>query len=78
MACECVSCRECGGSGTIWISFSGKYLGNHRCDDLDSLDSCEECGGSGLTEMCDECRDRMHEEQDREADYWANQEVANF
>src|SRR5579872_2401108 len=47
MACECVSCSACGGTGTVWFSFpgpdrGGKYLGNHRCDDLDELDTCME------------------------------------
>jgi hypothetical protein len=71
--CKCVSCGECGGSGTVWRSFSGKYLGNNRCDDLDDLEQCEDCGGSGLTEMCDECRDKMQEEQEREEEYWRTQ-----
>ena len=62
MACKCITCSECGGSGHIWISFSGKYLGQHRCDDLDEMDTCPECGGSGITEMCDECREAFDEE----------------
>lgn len=59
-ACRCVSCGECGGSGTVWFSFpgvdEGRYLGSRRCDDLDELATCPECRGSGLSELCDECR----------------------
>lgn len=67
MACECVSCGECGGTGTVWFSFhgpdrGGKYLGNHRCDDLDETDSCPECGGSGITEACYECTESAEED----------------
>lgn len=67
MACKCVSCSECGGSGKVWRSFSGKYLGNSRCDDLDELEKCEECEGDGISEMCEECmeyeRERMEEDE---------------
>ena len=57
MACECVRCVACGGSGTIWLDMKGRYLGNHRCDDLDEMDMCEDCGGIGITEVCYECQD---------------------
>lgn len=57
MACRCVSCGECSGSGRAWQDFEGRYLGSHRGDDLDELVQCFDCGGSGLSEMCDECRD---------------------
>ncbi len=30
MACTCVPCGECDGTGSVWWSFSGKYLGNSR------------------------------------------------
>jgi hypothetical protein len=56
--CTCVSCGECGGSGSVWFAFGGReYLGNSRCDDLDEMHTCEECNGSGITEMCDYCQD---------------------
>lgn len=70
MSCKCVTCGECGGSGTVWISFSGKYLGNHRCDDLDEMERCEECEGSGLTELCDECRDELERQRQEDEEYW--------
>ena len=54
--CECVSCSACGGTGTVWFSLSGRYLGNKRCDDLDTLEHCEECGGSGIIETCTRCQ----------------------
>ena len=67
MACECVSCGACGGSGNVWYAFpgpdlGGEYLGNHRCDDLDEMDTCEECGGSGITETCYECQEAAYDD----------------
>ena len=59
--CKCVSCRECNGTGHIFVSFSGKYRGAFKCDDLDSMEKCEDCNGSGLSEMCDDCRDKLEE-----------------
>ena len=64
MACKCVSCPECGGSGTVWRSFSGKYMGHHRCDDLDQMEGCDVCGGSGISEECDECLDAWYDDDD--------------
>src|SRR5436190_5828639 len=55
MACECVMCSACGGSGHIWVDFSGRYLGQHRSDDLDEMESCDSCHGAGVTELCDRC-----------------------
>jgi hypothetical protein len=45
----------------VWFAFpgtdrGGKYLGNHRSDDLDELDTCMECDGSGIVETCGECQ----------------------
>lgn len=61
MACECVRCSECGGTGDVWFSFpgptnGGRYLGNHRCDDLDEMDTCPYCDGQGVTEVCYDCQ----------------------
>ena len=61
--CQCVACGECGGTGNVWFTISGKYLGNHCCDDLDNLEVCEECHGSGLSEVCDFCRDQDEPEE---------------
>lgn len=58
MACTCTPCKECNGTGHIWFSFTREYLGRHRCDDLDNLETCEECHGSGVDEICDECREK--------------------
>lgn len=67
MACECVSCAECGGSGNVWYAFpgpnmGGRYLGNHRCDDLDDMDTCPNCDGRGIVEVCYECQDQYDED----------------
>jgi hypothetical protein len=64
MTCECVLCDECRGTGRVWYSFSGRYLGNKRCDDLDSLDSCAQCNGSGFSEICDKCRQEQYDDND--------------
>ena len=64
MPCQCVRCIDCGGSGVVWYSFAGEYLGNTRCDDLDDYDMCPECGGSRISELCDECRELEYEEAD--------------
>jgi len=62
--CECITCHECDGSGSIWISYSGKYMGKHRCDDLDEMDTCGECGGEGITSMCLKCQLEYEDEQE--------------
>lgn len=54
--CTCVPCSYCDGTGSIWLDFAGRYLGNHRSDDLDQCEPCEECGGSGTSEVCGECQ----------------------
>lgn len=57
--CECVTCHECRGGGSVWYSFGGPgrgtYLGTHRWDDLDEIETCDVCGGYGITEKCDRC-----------------------
>lgn len=64
--CKCTQCSECGGSGNVWFSFSGQYLGkNKRMDDMDEMETCEECNGSGLIDECDHCREiREQDEED--------------
>ena len=69
MSCECVRCYECGGSGIVWRSFFGKYLGNRRCDDLDDFESCPECGGEGITEVCQEFQEAYEKEMEKEQQY---------
>lgn len=49
-ACTCVSCPDCGGSGSYYVDHRGHYLGAHRSDDLDEHEYCENCGGSGVVE----------------------------
>ena len=57
MECECVRCPECNGTGDIWVSFTGEYLGRYRLDDLDELETCPVCDGRGLYYLCDKCRE---------------------
>ena len=64
MSCQCVPCSECGGTGVVFRSFTGNYLGNHRCDDLDEMETCDECGGDGLSEMCEECQLKAEEAEE--------------
>ena len=64
--CTCAKCPECGGTGDVWISFSGEYLGRFRCDDLDELDVCPLCDGSGILDMCDACREAEEEAREEE------------
>lgn len=65
--CECVSCPECRGSGSVWFSFAGPgrgtYLGSSRWDDLDEMEACDTCGGSGIAELCDRCGELEELEQ---------------
>lgn len=61
--CTCASCGSCGGTGNVWFTFDGKYLGNHRCDDLDELQRCDDCEGSGLSDVCELC---AYQEEDDE------------
>lgn len=62
--CACVVCAECNGSGNVWYSFDGEYLGKYRCDDLGQIDDCPWCDGSGIEYVCDECAmDEMEAEE---------------
>ena len=62
MSCSCIQCDECEGTGSIYVSFTGEYLGKNRCDDMDEMETCDECDGSGLEELCYECREKEEEE----------------
>ena len=63
MACKCVRCEECNGSGDVWYSFDGEYRGRYHSDDLDELGVCLDCDGEGVIEMCDECRMAFEDEE---------------
>lgn len=68
MSCKCVSCGECDGTGNVWYSFPGpprgRYLGRHRSDDLDEMETCDQCRGRGIVEMCEECADAIYNENE--------------
>lgn len=53
--CTCIQCSACRGSGQIWFSCTGDYLGDNRCDDMDELEPCDFCNGSGVDDWCDYC-----------------------
>lgn len=63
--CTCVSCSSCRGTGNVWFTFNGKYLGNHRSDDMDQLETCYDCDGSGLSEVCEFCMDARDWDEDQ-------------
>jgi len=74
MTCTCIPCSECRGSGTVWFSFSGKYLGSHRSDDLDEMDTCDECRGSCVSEICEYCLEKQEEDAYQEFLKWSETE----
>ncbi len=63
MSCTCIKCPECNGTGYVWYSSSGDFLGSRRSDDLDEMESCPECGGDGLQSLCEECHEAMEDEE---------------
>ena len=63
ISCVCIQCKECEGTRSVWWSFDGKYLGKHRCDDMDEFEPCEDCDGTGIYDLCDECRYKEAEEE---------------
>ncbi len=65
--CTCEPCPECDGSGIVWVSFAGKYLGTSRCDDLDECIDCMYCDGLGTSDCCDYCVDQHELEMLEEA-----------
>lgn len=62
--CDCTPCSFCNGSGVTWFAVGGQYLGNRRCDDLDTMETCEECGGSGVEMKCGPCMDWQADRDD--------------
>lgn len=63
MTCECVVCTTCEGSGNLWFTISGRYLGVHRSSDLDEMEPCDNCRGTGILEMCESCFDAIYEDE---------------
>jgi len=70
--CTCTSCKGCGGTGNVWFSMTGEYIGNHHWDDLDELETCEECHGTGIDEICDYCRELEEEYEAEEFEQYRN------
>ena len=62
MACECISCDYCNGSGHIWRTIGGT-VSRYRCDDLGDLEPCPNCRG-GITETCYECQTATDDDWD--------------
>ena len=54
MACTCVLCPDCNGSGSMWQTLDGE-IHTMRCDDMGDLVTCDACRGSGYSEQCDDC-----------------------
>lgn len=61
--CNCIVCSECNGTGSVWRSLRGEYLGKMRCDDMDELESCDCCGGTGIADECEGCEKQRAEEE---------------
>jgi hypothetical protein len=55
MACSCVACADCGGSGNVLVPTNGYPE--------EDLELCEMCGGSSVVEECDECQQRELEHE---------------
>jgi len=53
MACKCVTCAECNGSGQVMES----QIGYPEED----LETCSNCDGYGRSEICEECLDEEDE-----------------
>jgi DnaJ-class molecular chaperone len=54
MACYCVICPDCNGSGNLWQTLDGK-IHRMRRDDMGQLLTCDTCRGSGRSQECEEC-----------------------
>jgi hypothetical protein len=64
MACTCVYCDYCRGSGHIWVNYDhlGRVIEDSGIDDLSDLMECPQCDGSAIVETCDECCEaEMHD-----------------
>lgn len=78
MTCTCTTCRECEGSGFIFFSMSGEYLGSHHMDDLDQLEVCESCSGRGIEDTCNECLEKEWDELEKEEEHRRIIELENL
>lgn len=65
MACTCIYCDHCDGTGHVWVNYDplGRVIENSGIDDLSDLAECPQCDGRAITEVCDECRDAQDDEQ---------------
>ena len=54
MACDCVRCAVCFGTGRVWLPL------------IEGRDTCPECGGTGISDACEECEEW---DRDYEDDY---------
>lgn len=68
MNCKCIKCKTCNGTGYVWFTHDGRYLGRGRCDDMDELEHCDDCEGTGNESECDDCIDAREIEEDEEYD----------
>ena len=62
LPCECVSCPNCRGLGTIRVDFR-TGLPSEGMDDLDELEYCENCRG-GVIETCQRCSEAQQLEEE--------------
>jgi len=69
MACECIVCEYCKGTGTVWESPFTHEITNYRWDDLYDMVGCPVCDGQGVTSICDECI-REYEEEEEGKECW--------
>ena len=45
--CRCISCPDCGGSGSLWVTLDGAFH-QHRVDDMGDLETCDSYGSSAF------------------------------
>lgn len=58
MACECIYCDYCGGTGHIRVNYDhlGRVISKSGLDDLSELEECPQCDGRAILETCEECQ----------------------
>jgi RecJ-like exonuclease len=62
MACECIRCSACDGTGHYFTDMRGQFASIHRQDDMHNMETCEECRGTGIEEVCYQCQLAMDED----------------